>query len=137
MRPENTTVFYFPMKSPDNSITKEDLKALDHLRLWSIYNSNWSEHQVSVTVSVQEHEWMETGAWVFNNFDAITGISFLPADQGSYKQAPFTACTEEEYNTAQSKMPKEIDWSLLSKYELSDETVGSQELACVAGLCEI
>jgi len=137
VRPESTTVFYFPLKAPDGAVTKDDLTALEHLNLWQKYNTHWAEHQVSVTVSVQEHEWMEVGAWVFNNFDDITGISFLPADQGTYKQAPFQAITEEEYNLAQSKMPTEIDWSQLTKYEIEDSTVGAKELACVSGYCEI
>lgn len=137
MRPESTTIFYFPMQAPAQAITKNDLTALDHLELWKTYNTNWAEHTVSVTVSVREHEWMEVGAWVYKNFDDITGISFLPFDQGTYKQAPFQACTYEEYAAALEKMPVSIDWSQLSRYELVDETTGSRELACTGGSCEI
>ena len=137
VRPESTTVFMFPMKAPEGSVTKSDLSAIDHLELWQKYNTFWAEHQVSVTVSIQESEWVGVAAWVYDNFDALTGVSFLPADQGSYRQAPFQAITEEEYNEAQSKMPKTIDWSQLSKYELEDTTTGMKELACVAGACEI
>lgn len=136
-RPETTTVFYFPMKSPEGAITKDNLKAVDHLNIWKMYNDNWAEHTISITVSVREHEWMDVGAWVFRNFDDITGISFLPYDQGTYKQAPFQACTKEEYEAAMAKMPASIDWSQLSKYELEDETTGSREFACVGGVCEI
>lgn len=136
-RPESTTIFYFPMQSPDHAVTKDGFKALAHLNLWQAYNTHWAEHMVSVTVSVREHEWMEVGAWVFNNFDDITGISFLPADQGIYKQAPFQAITFEEYEAAAAKMPKSIDWSLLTKYEIEDETTGSRELACAGNACEI
>ena len=137
MRPESTTVFYFPLAAPEGSITKKDLKALDHLKLWNTYNTHWAEHTVSVTISVQENEWMEVGAWVFNNFDNITGVSFLPADQGTYKQAPFQACSFDEYRAAMEKMPVSIDWSQLSQYETEDETTGSRELACAGGACEI
>lgn len=136
-RPESTTIFYFPMKAPEGAVTKEDLTAVDHLNLWKKFNDNWAEHTVSVTVSVREHEWMDVGAWVYKNFDDITGISFLPYDQGTYKQAPFQACTKEEYEAAMEKMPTAIDWSQLSKYELEDETTGARELACVAGLCNL
>ena len=136
-RPESTTIFYFPMKAPDGATTKEDLTALNHLELWKKYNTNWAEHTVSVTVSVREHEWMEVGAWVYKHFDDITGISFLPFDQGTYKQAPFQAITKEEYEAAAAKMPASIDWSQLTKYEIEDETTGSRELACVGNVCEI
>jgi ribonucleotide reductase-like protein len=136
-RPESTTIFYFPMKAPEGTTTKDDLTALNHLELWKKYNTNWAEHTVSVTVSVREHEWMEVGAWVYKHFDDITGISFLPFDQGTYKQAPFQSITREEYEAAVAKMPQSIDWSQLTKYEIEDETTGSRELACVGNVCEI
>lgn len=137
MRPESTTVFYFPIKSPDGAVTREDVTALSHLELWAQYNKHWSEHQVSVTINVREDEWLEVGAWVFKNFDSITGISFLPYDGGSYKQAPFQECSQEEYEAMLSKMPISIDWSKLSEYEKEDQTEGSQELACIGGACGI
>lgn len=137
LRPETTTIFYFPMRSPEGAVTKEQLTAINHLELWKKFNTSWAEHTVSVTVSVRESEWMEVGAWVFKNFDDITGISFLPFDQGTYKQAPFQTITKEQYDLAQSNMPEKIDWSQLTKYELEDSTTGNKELACVAGYCEI
>lgn len=136
-RPESTSIFYFPIKSPEGAKTRDEVTALDHLNLWSMYNEHWAEHQVSVTVNVREDEWVEAGAWVYKNFDTITGISFLPFDGGAYQQAPFRACDREEYEATLAKMPKEIDWSTLSVFETEDGTKGSQELACVAGACEV
>lgn len=137
MRPDSTSVFYFPIKSPAGAVTRNDLSALEHLDLWGVYNQCWAEHQVSVTVNLREDEWMDAGAWVFNNFDSITGISFLPFDGGEYKQAPYQAITKEEYEAAAAKMPAVLDWSILSEYEREDQTEGSQELACTGGACEI
>jgi ribonucleoside-diphosphate reductase alpha chain len=101
--PESTTVFYFPMRAPDGAITKDDVTATNHLQNVAVVEHHWAEHQVSVTVSVRENEWMKVGAWVYENFDDITGISFLPFDGGSYKQAPFQAITEEEYHAVWRK----------------------------------
>jgi ribonucleoside-triphosphate reductase len=136
-RPESTTVFYFPIKSPDDAVTRKNITALDHLNLWKTYNEHWSEHQVSVTVNVRESEWLDVAAWVYREFDNITGISFLPYDGGSYRQAPYQECTKDQYEAMLAKMPAQIDWSLLSNYERNDETTGVRELACVAGYCEI
>lgn len=137
IRPESTTIFYFPVKSPETSTVREDVSAIDHLNLWDKYNKHWSEHQVSVTVNVKEHEWVDVAAWVYGKWDDITGISFLPYDGGSYKQAPFQECTEEYYNEFVKKMPESIDWSKLSEFEYEDTTEGVKELACVGGVCEI
>lgn len=137
MRPESTTVFSFPIKSPDGALTRKDVSALDHLNLWMVYNKHWSEHQVSVTVNVRENEWVSVAGWVYDNFDDITGISFLPYDTGTYKQAPFQECTKEEYEQLLGQMPTVIDWSLLSEYEKEDATTGARELACAGGSCEI
>ena len=134
---DTTSVFYFPMKSPDGAVCRDDITAVDHLELWKIYNEHWAEHQVSITVSVDEDEWMRAGAWVYDNFDHLSGVSFLPKDGGSYRQAPFTECTKEEYEAYVTRMPEAIDWSQLSLFESEDTTSGTQQLACTAGACEI
>jgi ribonucleoside-triphosphate reductase len=135
MKPDNTTVFSFPMKSPDNCVTRQDMTAIEHLELWHVYQLNWCEHKPSITVSVTEEEWPAVGAWVWNNFDTISGISFLPFDGGTYRQAPYTECQKEEYEALLAEMPQDIDWNEM--IEDSDETTGTQELACSAGSCEI
>lgn len=137
LKPESTTVFFFPMKAPDGAVTRDQVDPISHLKLWSVYNENWAEHQVSITVSVPENAWPRVGAWVYDNFDNLSGVSFLPMDGGTYRQAPYQECTEEEYREALDKMPKEIDWSKLSEYEREDSTTSTRELACTAGACEI
>lgn len=137
-KPANTYVFSFPIKSPENAIYRKDLSAIDQLELWLTYQKAWTEHKPSVTVSVKENEWPEVGAWVFNHFDQISGVSFLPFSDHAYQQAPYQDCTKEEYEALKSKMPKNVDWSQLSKYEMIDTTTGTQELACSsAGGCEL
>ena len=135
MRPESTVVFSFPQKSPKGARTRDDLDAIKHLELWMQYQRHWCEHKPSVTISVKEDEWMDVGAWVWRNFDEISGISFLPHDGGSYRQAPYEDCTEEQYKELLAKMPKQIDWDSLDEGE--DNVEGAQTLACVAGHCEI
>lgn len=137
MKPESTTVFYFPIKAPDGAVVRDEVTPRKHLDLWNIYNKYWAEHQVSVTVSVKENEWVDTAAWVYDNFDDLSGVSFLPMDGGTYRQAPYQECSQKEYEDLLSKMPKEIDWNDLSRYESDDNTVGQQTLACTAGSCEI
>ena len=137
MKPEVTTVFYFPIKAPKNAVLTKDLTAIDHLEMWKTYRTHWTEHNPSVTVNVEEDEWMRVGAWVFDNFDSIGGVSFLPAVEHSYKQAPYQEISKEEYEGWVSKMPDSIRWDMLSLYETTDGTTGSQELSCVAGACEI
>ena len=137
MKPEATTVFYFPIKAPKNAVLTKDLTAIDHLEMWKTYRTHWTEHNPSVTVNVEEDEWMRVGAWVFDNFDSIGGVSFLPAVEHSYKQAPYQEISKEEYESWLSKMPESIRWDMLSLYETTDGTTGSQELSCVAGACEI
>ena len=136
-KPDSTTVFSFPMKSPRSSVTREENTAEFQLGLWLMYQRHWCEHKPSITVSVKEHEWMEVGAWVYEHFDEISGISFLPFSEHTYKQAPYQDCSHKEYKEMLDSMPKSIDWSLLSEYEKEDTTSGSQELACAAGVCEI
>ena len=136
MKPMATTVFTFPMRAPEGAITRDDITALDHLKLWMIYQEHWCEHKPSVTISVKEHEWMEVGAFVYKNFDTISGISFLPYDGGIYKQAPYEQCSEIDYAKAIESMPIETDWNQL--VEEDDNVEGIQLLACsAAGGCEL
>ena len=135
MRPDSTVVFSFPMKAPAGARLRDDLTALQHLDLWLMYQRHWCEHKPSVTISVKEDEWMDVGAWVWRHFDEVSGVSFLPWDGGTYRQAPYEECSKEAYEELLSKMPKHIDWDLLS--EKDDNVEGAQTLACVAGHCEI
>ena len=135
MRPDSTAVFSFPQKAPAGARTRDALTAIEHLDLWLMYQRHWCEHKPSVTISVKENEWMDVGAWVWRNFDEISGVSFLPYDGGSYRQAPYEECTKEEYEALLAKMPKDIDWNILK--EDDDNVEGAQTLACVAGHCEI
>jgi ribonucleoside-triphosphate reductase len=137
MKPEHTTVFYFPVKAPKNAVVTKDLSAIEHLEIWKTYRENWTEHNPSVTVNIQEDEWIRVGAWVYDNFDSVGGISFLPASEHTYRQAPYQEITEKEYDEWAEKMPKEIPWNRLVEYEVEDTTTGSQELSCVANVCEI
>lgn len=134
--PSNVMVFSFPMRSPKYSLTRNDLSATDQLELHNIYSKFWAEHKVSQTISVKEEEWLTVGAHVFNNFDSISGVSFLPYSDYVYKQAPYTECTKEEFDSLNKSLPT-IDWDNLLKYETLDNTSGSQELACVSGSCEL
>ena len=127
---KHSIVFSFPQKADKDSVFRTDMSAIEQLAIWKIYQVNWCEHKPSVTISVKEDEWMSVGAWVYDNFDYMSGVSFLPHSDHIYKQAPYQDCTEKEYNEFVKKMPKDVDWGLLSKYELSDQTIASQELAC-------
>ena len=137
MKPTHTTVFSFPMKSPEDAVFRYSMTAIEQMEIWKIYQESWCEHKPSVTISVKEHEWMEVGAWVYENFDGISGISFLPFSEHTYRQAPYQDCTEEEYLEALKQMPGDVDWNKLSEYEKEDYTAGSQELACSSGSCEV
>jgi ribonucleoside-diphosphate reductase alpha chain len=136
MRPDHTMVFSFPQKAV-GSITRTDLTAIQHLELWLTYQRHWCEHKPSITVTVKEHEWMAVGAWVYDHFDEVSGVSFLPHSDHSYVQAPYQDCTKEEYEAAMAKLPVSIDWSELTKYEKEDSTKGTQTFACSAGSCEV
>ena len=135
MKPDSTTIFSFPMRVEKGAVLREDLNAIQHLKLWLLFQRHYCEHKPSVTISVTETEWPEVGAWVWNNFDEITGVSFLPMDGGTYRQAPYESMTEEEYHAMVAAMPAGIDWDKL--VEGTDNVEGAQTLACVAGLCEI
>jgi len=136
-KPEQTSVFYFPIKSPEGSIQRNDLSAIDQLEYWKYIQEKWCEHKPSITVTVRDHEWPEVGGWVYKNFDIISGISFLPHSDHIYRQAPYQECTKEEYEAMKAKMPKEINWEDLKYYELEDNTSGMQTLACAADGCEV
>lgn len=134
-KPLDTTVFSFPMKSPEGALTRKGLSSIEHLELWKVYQEHWCEHKPSVTISVKEMDWPSVGAWVWDNFDTISGVSFLPEDGGSYRQAPYEDIDELTYNTLISKMPTTIDWTTFKETE--DNVEGAQQLACSAGVCEI
>jgi len=135
MKPETTTIFSFPVKVADGALLREDLSAVQHLKLWLIFQRHYCEHKPSVTISVKENEWMDVGAWVFKHFDEVTGVSFLPMDGGTYKQAPYEECTEEEYNKLKLLVPDSVDWSNFKEYD--DNVEGAQMLSCTAGGCEV
>jgi len=138
-KPNHTLVFSFPMKAPQNAIYRKDLSAIEQLEIWLTYQRHFCEHKPSVTVTVKEHEWVEVGGWVYNHFDEMSGVSFLPYSDHVYKQAPYQDIEKEEYDELIKKMPHQdsVDWSLLQHYEKADTTVGTQELACVSGACEM
>tara|TARA_R100001463_G_scaffold132079_1_gene192482 strand:- start:2559 stop:4514 length:1956 start_codon:yes stop_codon:yes gene_type:complete len=137
MKPDTTTVFSFPIKAPLNSVTRNDMTALEQLELWLTYARYWCEHKPSVTISVRDHEWMHVGAWVYEHFDVCSGISFLPHSDHTYQQAPYQDATIEDIDALIEAMPIRIDWTHLAAYETTDNTKGSQELACSAGVCEV
>ena len=137
-KPDHTWVFSFPIKGPKNGVYRKDMSAVEQLKLWKVYQDSWCEHKPSVTVSVKEDEWFDVGAWCYENFDMMSGVSFLPFSDHTYRQAPYQDCTKEEYVVLQKQMPKDIDWAALKDYEEQDMTTSSQELACSAdGGCEI
>ena len=136
-KPDSTVVFTFPQKAPKNAVCRDDRNAIEQLDLWLIYQRHWCEHKPSVTISVRDEEWLEAGAWVYRNFDEVSGISFLPHSDHVYRQAPYQECDKETYTEAVKKLPKKIDWSELSNFESEDNTVSSQTLACTGSSCEL
>jgi len=128
--PNDNWVFYFPIQAPKNAIFRHELSAIEQLEIWLIYQKYWTEHKPSCTISVREPEWLDVGAWCYRNFNFLSGISFLPFSDHTYVQAPFQDIDEENYKKWYEKVPKVVDWNKLSEYEKSDQTVGSQELAC-------
>ena len=137
MKPDSTTVFSFPMKSPAGAVTRTAMSAIEQLELWLTYQRHWCEHKPSVTISVKEHEWMDVGSWVYEHFDEVSGISFLPFSEHTYKQAPYQDIDEETYNELLTQMPKSVNWEKLREFEKEDTTSGGRELACTAGVCEV
>jgi ribonucleoside-triphosphate reductase (thioredoxin) len=137
MKPEQTTVFSFPQKSPPNAVTRNDMTAVEQLETWLVYQRYWCEHKPSVTISVRDSEWVQVGAFVYKHFDEMSGVSFLPHSDHTYQQAPYQDCSKREYEDMLSLMPTNIDWSKLSEYESEDNTSGMQTLACSGDACEI
>ena len=137
MKPNDTKVIYFPMKSPTSSIMRDAKSALEQLEIWKMYQLHWCEHKPSITVYVKEKEWLEVGAWVYENFDVMSGVSFLPHSDHSYKQAPYQEVDKKTYEEWLAKTPRNINWMDLTNYEKEDTTTSSKELACTAGACEV
>ena len=136
-KPDQTTVFSFPMKAPKNAVCTADMTAIEQLEMWLAYQRSWCEHKPSVTINVKKEEWFEVGAFVYKYFDEMSGVSFLPYNEHTYQQAPYQECSKTDYESLKSVMPKSIDWSKLSEYESEDNTAGSQTLACSGDSCEI
>ncbi len=136
-KPDQTTVFSFPMKAPTNAICTADMTAIEQLEMWLAYQRSWCEHKPSVTINVKKEEWFEVGAFVYKHFDEMSGVSFLPFNEHTYQQAPYQEVDKTDYTNLLSLMPKSIDWSKLSDYESEDNTAGSQTLACTGDSCEI
>jgi ribonucleoside-diphosphate reductase alpha chain len=137
MKPDQTTVFSFPMKAPEGATVTADMSAIQQLEMWLAYQRSWCEHKPSVTINVKKDEWFEVGAFVYRHFDEMSGVSFLPFNEHTYQQAPYQDCDETTYEILLDVMPKAIDWSKLSEYEQEDNTAGSQTLACSGDSCEI
>ena len=137
MKPDTTTVFSFPQKSPNKAVTRNDMSAIEQLETWLTYQRHWCEHKPSVTVTVRSGEWMEVGAFVYKHFDEMSGVSFLPHSDHTYQQAPYQDCTKDDYKKLSAIMPKSIDWSKLSEYEQEDNTIAMQNLACTGDVCEV
>ena len=136
-KPDQTTVFSFPQKAPKGAVVTADLSAIDQLNMWLAYQRSWCEHKPSVTINVKSSEWFEVGAFVYQHFDEMSGVSFLPYNEHTYQQAPYQECTKNDYDTLQQSMPSSIDWSKLADYEVEDNTASMQTLACSGDSCEI
>jgi ribonucleoside-diphosphate reductase alpha chain len=135
MKPDSTTVFSFPQKVGSGAVLREDLSAIEHLDLWLVFQKHWCEHKPSVTISVNESEWPKVGAWTWEHFDEVTGVSYLPYDGGTYRQAPYEEISHLEYDNLMDDMPKTIDWEAFQ--EGTDNVEGVQTLSCAAGGCEV
>ena len=133
--PDAAWVLYFPRTVPAGAITRDEYTAVEHLNVWKLYQENWCEHKPSVTISIRDGEWMGVGAWVYDNFEMVSGIAFLPYAGGNYRQAPYITCTKTQFDELVTKTPKEIDWSEFN--EDSDYTEAVRELACMGGVCEL
>lgn len=136
-KPGTELVFSFPVKSPSGSVFRDEMSAIEQLEHYLVFKHHWCEHNPSITVYVKENEWMAVGDWVYNHFDQIGGVSFLPHSDHAYQQAPYTEVDEAAYLELLSRIPTDVDWEKVSKYELEDSTNGTKELACTAGVCEI
>jgi ribonucleoside-triphosphate reductase len=136
-KPEHTTVFSFPINSPCDSITYSNYSPIKHLDLWLTYQKHWCDHKPSVTINYEDKNFLSIGQWVWNNWEWLSGISFLPQTDHVYDQAPFEAIDKERYDEMISSMPKKIRWKELKKYEQEDTTSNSHAMACVGGACEV
>ena len=138
MKPDTGWVFSFPHKSPDHAVIRDDIDVIEQLEMWKLYQEHWTEHKPSVTIFVKEAEWMKAGAWIYDNFDICSGVSFLPHDGHSYEQAPYQECTQKEYKEALLRMPEKVEWNRLGEWEMDDSALDNmKELACSANGCEI
>jgi len=137
MKPDATTVFSFPVKSPKGAVVTNDLSAIEQLETWLTYQRFWCEHKPSITVNVRKGEWFEVGAFVYKHFDEMSGVSFLPYNEHTYQQAPYQEVGKNDYNSLLSLMPSKVNWADLSSYEKEDNTVGMQTMACSGDVCEI
>jgi ribonucleoside-diphosphate reductase alpha chain len=129
-------VFSFPIKSPESARLVADVGAMKQLKLWMTYQEEWCEHKPSCTVYYTDDEFLKIGAWIWENFDKVSGISFLPKSDHIYQQAPYEEINEEQYEELLAAMP-DVDWDALGEYESEDNTVGSQTLSCASGLCAV
>jgi ribonucleoside-diphosphate reductase alpha chain len=136
--PETATTFVleFPVKAPEGAIFKDEVSALDLMKEWKRLKQHFVEHNPSATIYVGPDEWLAVGNFVYENWDYVGGMSFLPRSDHVYKLAPYEAISKEEYEKRKKAIGK-IDFSKLSQYEATDNTVGAKELACVSGVCEI
>jgi ribonucleoside-triphosphate reductase (thioredoxin) len=137
MKPDQTTVFSFPIQSPKGSVVTSDMTAIEQLEMWLTYQRSWCEHKPSVTINVKKDEWFEVGAFVYKYFDEMSGVSFLPYNEHTYQQAPYQEIGKHDYKTLLSCMPETIDWTKLASYESEDNTVAMQTMACTGDVCEI
>ena len=137
MKPDQTTVFSFPVKAPQGAIVTDNVSAIEQLNTWLMYQRHWCEHKPSVTINVRKDEWFEVGAFVYEHFDEMSGVSFLPYNEHTYQQAPYQWCTKDDFKKLSEVMPKSIDWAKLSEYEKEDTTASSQTFACTGDVCEI
>lgn len=138
LKPESTAVVSFPISAPEGSVTRKDMTAIQQLETWLLYQTEWCHHKPSVTINVKDDEWPEVGAWVWKHFDELSGVSFLPFSNHTYKQAPYTEVTKEVFDKWVEDHPMPLlDWSKLQDYEKEDHTTGTQQYACSAGVCEI
>jgi ribonucleoside-diphosphate reductase alpha chain len=133
---DSTLVFSFPVRSPDGAVCTKEVGAMGQLQLWKTYQDHWCEHKPSITVYYTDSEFLSVAAWIWDNFDMVSGIALLPHQESVYQQAPYQEIGEEEYEKLVGRMP-EFDWKALAAYESTDNTIGSQELACVGGSCEL
>ena len=136
-KPDQTTVFSFPVKAPEGSVVTADMSAIDQLNMWLAYQRHWCEHKPSVTINVKDDEWMEVGAFVYEHFDEMSGVSFLPYNEHTYQQAPYQECGKSDYEEMLKLMPAKIDWAKLAEFEKEDGTKSSQTFACTGDVCEI